>query len=408
MGGEGVAKKAVLLVLALLILAGAGWGIWRWYSSSQNRQSQAEALSWTVAVERRDLSETIEATGRVVSPQSGDLYPAYEAIVRQVNRHPGERVRKGEVLMVLDAPSLKEQWVEAEANVNKARLTLIQAQKELERLQKLFEAQGATVDEVESAQKQVDSSREELNLAQFKLNELRAKSDGVNQISADRRYLWICAPFDGEVAWVNVKPGEKVTPQTLLLTLVSHRPLEIEASVDESEIGRVKPGQKVAIFLNDADETRASGVVVRVGKVGKEESGVVLFPIAIQVERAAAKLRPGMSADVTIYLSSTGEVLAIPVNAVIEREGRAMVRLWTPSGLTWTPVQLGVRNGSYVEVVSGLREGDRVVVRRTRTSEGEGPFPPGRPARPEQGGASSSGNRLRDGGMRFGVFGGGH
>lgn len=402
-----MAKKVLVALAILVVTAGVAGGVWWWNSANQKRQAQTAALAWTVVVEKRDLSETIDGTGTVALGRNGDLYPAYEATVQQINCRVGEKVKKGAVLMVLEAPTLREQWAEAEANVNKARVNLAQAEKELTRVKELFDAQGATVDEVEAAQKQVDLYREELKLAEFKLNELQGRLNEANYLSSDHRQLWIRAPFDGEIAWVNVKPGDKVTTQTLLLSLADLRTLEIEISVDESEIGQVKPGQKAVIFLNDTKETKLNGVVSRVGKVGREESGVVVFPVVIQIERGSGQLRPGMSADVTIYASTTGEVLAIPADAVVEREGQAFVRLWASPQPKWVPVKLGVRSGSYVEVVEGLKEGDRVVVmRRSGAWNGTPQGIPGGPADRPGNGPSRTDNPARM--MGLGSFGGRH
>ncbi len=399
-------SKKLMVGIPLVVLTGLALGVLGWNLAGRNRQAKTDAVELTVPVERRDLSEKIEATGTVTSSQNGDIYPAYEAIVQVINHRAGEMVKKGDLLMVLDSSSLAEQWAEAESNVNKAKLNLSQAEKELERVQILFDAQGATVDEVESARKQVGLYQEELKLAQVNLDALREKPDGANFIAPDQRKLWVRAPFDGEIAWINVKPGDKVTPQTQLLNLLAPKAMEITVSVDESEISRVKPGQKASVFLNDAEETEVAGVVSRVGKTGAEESGVVVFPVTIQVGPASAKLRPGMSADITIYVTKTGKVLAIPANAVVERGGQTLVRLWNTAGPKWVPVKLGVRNGSYVEVLSGLQEGDRIVLRRTGqgTSTGSGNRQ-GNGQGNRQG--NSQGNRP-PGAMIFRSFGEGH
>ncbi|MGE5577382.1 MAG: efflux RND transporter periplasmic adaptor subunit [Syntrophothermus sp.] len=367
-------SKKVMVGISLMVVTGLVVGLWVWTSAGRNQKTATDAAAVAVPVELRDMSEKIEATGTVASSQNGDIYPAYEATVQRIIHQAGETVKKGDLLMVLDSSTLTEQWATAESNVTKAKLNLSQAEDELEQVQILFKAQGATVDEVDSAQKQVALYREELNLAQVSLDGLREKPDGANFFSPGQHKLEIRAPFDGEVAWVNVKPGDKVTTQTLLLNLVAHRAMEITVSVDESEIGQVKPGQRASVALNDADQTEVPGVVSRVGRTGAEESGVVVFPVTIRVDqgRAQARLRPGMSADVTIYASSTGKVLAIPTSAVIDRQGQTLVRLWDPTEPKFVPVILGVRNGSFVEVRSGLKEGDRVMLRRTVGWQGNG------------------------------------
>jgi HlyD family secretion protein len=362
-----MSRKMIIGIIVTLILAGSGvW--WFRHQAEQARKAQAELGIQTVTVERRDLSETIDATGNAVLAQNGEIYPAYEATVRQVLHKAGDRVRRGELLMVLETATLKEEWATAESTVKKAEINLAQAQKELERMQKMYAAQGATITEVEAAQKEADVYQEELRLARFNLIQLRQQPDDANFFAPDHGQLWIKAPTDGEIAWVSVKPGQKVTAETLLLTVIAPGAVQFQAEVDESEIDKVRPGQKAVVLLNDVDGTELSGVVTRVGKTGTAESDVVVFPVTIQVDRPTG-LRSGVSADVTIYITSYPEALTVPVKAVVERRGQSMVRVRKGSGPEWVRVQLGARTDSYVEVVAGLNEGDQVLIEAATDSK---------------------------------------
>ncbi|HYH03431.1 MAG TPA: efflux RND transporter periplasmic adaptor subunit, partial [Bacillota bacterium] len=255
-------------------------------------------------------------------------------------------------------------WMTAENTVRKAEVNLSKAQKDLERVKLLYEAQGATIDDVETARQQVDLYREDLKLAQFSLEQLRKEPDGANFLAADHRKLWIKAPFEGVISKVDAKPGAKVTADTLLLNIAADDSVEIVADVDESQINQVKTGQTASVILNDNDETEMSGTVTAIGKTGTEDAGVIVFPVTIRLPQTS-KINSGMSADVTIYITSRKNVLSIPVNAVVKKRGRDLVNVLRGKTVERVEVELGEVNEAYVEVLSGVQPRDRILVAKT-------------------------------------------
>ncbi len=215
-----MSRRMLIGIIVTVILA--GFGVWWLRSQAERaRKAQVESGIQRVTVERRALSETIGAAGNAVLAQDGQIYPAYEATVQKVLRKAGDRVRRGELLMVLETATLKEEWATAESTVKKAEINLSRVQRELERVQKMYATRGAAIAEVEAAQKKADIYQEELWLARFNLIQLRQQLDDANFFAPDRSRLWIKAPTDGEIARISVKPGQKVTTETLLLTVTA-------------------------------------------------------------------------------------------------------------------------------------------------------------------------------------------
>jgi RND family efflux transporter MFP subunit len=362
-------KKLVLIGMALVIIVGSGF-----YIYSRSRQKKRESLTLQeqiVRVERRDLSETVDGDGIVVFSKNGGIFPAYKATVQKIHCRAGDRVQKGDLLMVLTSDTLKSGWVEAEHRYQTAKLNLEQAQKNLERQNILFQAQGITIDELESAQNSVALNEVALREAASNLELLTQTTDEANFIGDDHRTIMIRAPFNGEVAWVEVKPGQIVSAigssssdssSNLLLNLVAEDSLEIEATVDETDIDQVKSGQKAKVILNDAHQTEIYGIVTEVGSYGSDDSGVIVFPVKIRLEKAGITIRPQMTADVSVFITSKPDVLAIPIGAIIKVNGKTMVKKATEAGNELVEVELGVVNAAYVEVRSGLNEGDLILI----------------------------------------------
>lgn len=365
-----MAKKMVVIGLALMIAVGAGFYLYR--QKLQKQQTSLEFQNEIVRVERRDLSEIVSGDGKVVFSKNGGIYPAYKATVQKILCQAGAKVKKGELLMVLTSDTLKSSWVDAEHKYQTAKLNLVQAEKELERQKTLFKVQGTTIDELETAQNNVELNRVSLSEARSNLELLTETTDEANFVGDDHRTIMIRAPFDGEVAWVEVKVGQTVSAigsnssdsssNNLLLNLVAEGSLEVEATVDETDIDQVKAGQKAKVTLNDLNQTELYGTVIEVGSYGTEDAGVIVFPVKIRLDQVRdVIIRPQMTADVAIYITSKPNALAIPSDAVLNVHGKTMVKKVTGSKTELVEVELGQTNASYIEVLSGLEEGDPII-----------------------------------------------
>ncbi|NLY75171.1 MAG: efflux RND transporter periplasmic adaptor subunit [Firmicutes bacterium] len=365
-----MSKKKVVMGLVLVIAVGAGFYLHR--QKLQKQQASSALQNEIIRVERRDLSEIVSGDGKVVFSKNGGIYPAYKATVQKILCQAGAKVKKGDLLMVLTSDALKSSWVDAEHKYQTAKLNLARAEKELERQKILYEVQGTTIDELETAQNNVELYRVALSEARSNLELLTETTDEANFVGDDHRTIMIRAPFDGEVAWVEVKVGQTVSAigssssdsssNNLLLYLVAEGSLEVEATVDETEIDRVKAGQKAKVTLNDLNQTELYGTVTEVGSYGSEDAGVIVFPVKIRLDRVRdVIIRPQMTADVAIYITSKPNALAIPSGAVLKLGGKTMVKKVTGPKIELVEVELGAANASYVEVLSGLEEGDPII-----------------------------------------------
>jgi macrolide-specific efflux system membrane fusion protein len=294
-----------------------------------------------------------------------------------VNCKAGDRVKKGDLLLVLTSDSLKTKWVEAELTYKKAKLDLSLDQKTLERQKELYKIQGTTIDELENAQNAVDVDKATLSSASETLQMLAQSSDSANYVGSDHRTILIRAPFSGKVAWVEVRPGQTVSAigsnssddssKNLLLYLVADNSLEVEATVDETDVDHVKPGQNAKVILNDDAQTELTGTVTQVGAYGTDDSGVIVFPVRIRINPENVVVRPQMTADVSIYITSNPNTLAVPATAIQDVRGKTMVQKMVGGKPELTEVEVGMKANSYIEIISGLNAGDQVMVMQPKT-----------------------------------------
>lgn len=312
-----------------------------------------------IKVQRMDLSEKIDGTGKVVALEKKDLYSDYAGSVERVNVKAGDSVKKGEILLSISSSVLKDQWQNADSTLKQAELNLKQAQTELATEIALNSISKDNAIRVESAYHKVASSKEQVNQAKQQAEALKLKNDGY--YAGDQKLL-IRAPFNGQIAWVNINEGDKISTQTLLTTVINPDTLGVEALIDENDISLVEKGQKVTVIGNDSDQSENSGLITEISILGQSSGEIVSFPVRIKITDKPEGLLPGMSVDVNVFASEYPDVLTVPASSISTQKGRNFVNLRKGDRVVQAEVKLGIKQGKYWEVKSGLKAGDQIVV----------------------------------------------
>lgn len=408
-------RRTILVLVGAILLLGLIGG---WWVLRQRRQAASANVAFdTVEVRRMDLSDKIDATGDVVTERNASIYSPYSATVKEILVKPGTLAHQGEVLLVLqlkdaDLINYAAGW---KSSLDQAAMNLAIAQKALERQTILFEAQGTTIDDFESAQTNV--RQYEAQVAEYRLKLQSLTKNGVD----NNNDILIKAPFDAEVSWINVKLEESVSTDDELLTLGGSSAIRVEAAVDQGDIDQIAEGQQALIQANDQNRTLIPGVVTSFGSTGATSSNVVTFPVIIKPQVTAATdsglpkrerivsgsqrppelettmfppsgtpgapptetvavpvldvgklLKTGMTVDVTIMVHSRSDVLVIPLRAVSEKNGETLVNVLENGQFVAKKVNLGFMNENYAEVLDGLSEGDLVRMPVTPAASGGG------------------------------------
>ena len=230
-----------------------------------------------------------------------------------------------------------------------------------DRLQQLLE--GADPLDLEAAQLEVEAARLALEKAQRALE--RAA---------------LVAPFDGVVAEVNVEVGENVAAGVPAVRLVDPSRFRLSVTVDEIDVAKLRVGLPAEITVDALPDLTLTGTVERIGPAATLNEGAVSYPLVVALDPTDAPLRAGMSATAVIMVEELTDQLLIPnwVVRIDPTTGQPYIYRQTPDGLERVDVQLGVRHGGYSQVLSGLREGDVLVLVRDQTGGLFGPMGGGR------------------------------
>ncbi len=273
----------------------------------------------------------------------------------------GDVIRAGQIISKLD---LTEESVQSENVLGQSRATFEEAEKNLKRIQDLF-------DKGMLAQQDLDSARRAYEVAKSQYE--AAKSDA----GVKRDYSLIKAPFSGVVAKKYTEVGELLLPGKQIVTIVDPDRIYVLATIDEVDVGRLKLGQPVAISVDAFPGEKFSGTVGRISPIvsgGKLETRTA--DVWIYFAKKDPRLKPGMSADIEILITTLHDVLSVPSQCVVERDNKKQVFIAEGKALKpgataivkLQPVETGETNWSFTQILQGVSPGDAVIT----TPEAEG------------------------------------
>lgn len=285
----------------------------------------------------------VEVTGQVASVTQATLSSQIQAAVKEVRVREGSPVKKGETLVLLDDRDLRAELARAEAEADNAKA-------HLKRMRDLFVQDSVARQELENAERT------------FKVAE-------ANRTAARTRvsYTVVTAPFDGLVTEKLIHAGELASPGRPLLRLEDPRQLRLEATVAEGDLKSLSRGDRVSVAIDALGGRSLSGSVAQILPTGDPATHTVLVKVELP---PTSGLKAGMFGRMQLDKGS-GRTLVVPRTSVIERGDLTGVYVVGPDSLAhlrW--VKLGRAVGDHVEVLSGLNQGESVLVQGGQGSDG--------------------------------------
>jgi HlyD family secretion protein len=367
-------KKRLLLSLAAIALLTVG-GL-AYYRST----ASAEAPQYvTAAVSRGDVVQAVDATGTLEAVTTVQVGTQVSGTISALLADFNSQVRKGQVIARLDTSLLQAQVDQAEAtivrlnaDVDRARVSLDDANLKLRRAQELFKQQLIAKMDVETAQATAAQAEASVKSAEAQVTQARAS---LNQNRVNLSHTVITAPVDGIVISRNVDVGQTVAASmsapVLFVLAKDLSEMQVNASIDEADIGQIKPGQPVTFRVDAYPRDVFTGTVSQVRLQPVVAQNVVSYVTVIDVPNKELKLKPGMTANVTVEIARADDVLRVQ-NAALRFQPPADAVQPRPS----------VAEG---EPASNRSQPDAAPAARQRRS-GEGGGAPGARASGERGG----------------------
>jgi HlyD family secretion protein len=385
----------VVVVVGVLVVAAAAW----W---SSRGDGDAVAVDRTAVVRVDALRSYVTASGEVVATRYADLGSSVMGRLVSLSVREGDRVTAGQVLARIDAVQAESSVVAstaalqaleadaegmtsavnaAKADVEAAEARQRQAAQALERA-KTLSAQGLTAKaELDSAVAAADTAVAQVAAARAALTRAEQGRDAavgrVAQGRAERARTRdqlsktaITAPIDGVVTRLDVEEGEMVVmgvqnqPGTILMTISDLSALDAEVKVAEADVLRLTTTQAATITLDALAGRQFSGRVVEIGASALPQTGGQAtareFRVKVRLDGDVSELRPGLTCDAEILTAERRDVLVVPLQAVVERDGRRGVFVIDNGVATFAPVTTGIIGGLQIEI-DGVSEGVEVV-----------------------------------------------
>jgi RND family efflux transporter MFP subunit len=354
-------KKLLIAAVVIAVLGSVAWLATRDTGATPPPAAgPAAASTGPIELAAVDVSTVEPRILSRVLPLSGSIAPFVQATVKskvggeveQLKLREGQDVREGEVIARVDTRNLQAQYDREAAAVDKARADLELARLNRDKNRTLLEQKFISQNTFEQTESAYAGS-----VAELKLAEAQARVAQINLEDAVIR-----APFSGTIAKRLVQPGEKVSPDSDIVTLVDLKQMVLEAAVPATEIPSVRVGQKVRFRVSGFGDRQFEGEVQRINPLTADGSRAI--PVYIAVPNPDTALKGGMFAQGELALDSREPVLAVAQRAIHEEAGASCVYTLRDDKIARTPVTLGPRNKGeqFVEVRSGLSVGDRVIV----------------------------------------------
>lgn len=385
-----MARKTRLLfqfLLVILIIAAPAYALMTIFSEAS--EDEGVLLS---PVRRGDIEVTIVATGQLEPKRYVEVGAQVSGQVEVIHVEEGDRVKKGDLLVEIDATVFRTQVQTTEANLEnkRAQLEQLKAERELallraKRNQQLHEQDAVSADEVYSSETNVKvlDSRIRASVAQIKADEASLAGD-----KATLGFAKIYAPIDGTVATIAVRQGQTLNANQNAPTLLQISDLQtmtVRAEVSEADVGKILPAMPVYFTTLGDTQTRYHSAVRHVLPTPTEVNDVVLYQVLIDIENTTGKLMDAMTTQVFFVQQQQQDALLVPLAAVKGPPARPFVMVVSEDGQQRRQVEVGVKNRTVAEITAGLQAGEQVVIgvrsaNATRGQRQQAGQPPGMPS----------------------------
>ena len=357
-------NKKVWYAIGVLVVILIAWSMLR------GGKKEEKVSFETIKVEKKNIHTSITATGTIEPVTSVTVGTQVSGIVSKLYVDYNSVVKKGQVIAELDRTNLISELNTAKANLASSESSMAYEKANYSRYKTLYDKGLVSADEYESALLSYRKAMEDVN----------AKRESVKKAQTNLGYATITSPIDGVVLSKSVEEGQTVaasfnTPE-LFSIAQDLTDMRVIADIDEADIGGVKEGQRVSFTVDAFPDDHFEGQVTQVRQQATTESNVVTYEVVISAPNKDLKLKPGLTANVTIFTMEKNDVMAVPSKALrfipteaLLEKGQTISdcegdhKVWTLENNTFKAhkVEIGTSNGVMTEIIIGIPEGMEIL-----------------------------------------------
>ena len=357
--GGGVLGVLIVVLLIFRITAGR-----------KNKSPEFNSIQAT----RDNIIQKVTESGTVEPVISIDVKSELAGEIIKFFVEEEDKVKIGQKLVLIrPEPEEAQKVAQAKASIKSKQLDLEDAERDLRRKEALYDKGFISEQDVEDARKQYENSKIQLQLAQKQLwamlgGESNVDVENVNLEGTEN--ITLTSSINGVVTSVNVDEGEKITSGTqaiggggtAIMTVADLSDMIVKASINEVDVGKLKRGQRVEIGFDAIKGKVYQGEVRRISPSGTEEENLVVYPVEVGILNPDERIRPGMTADLDIVVGEANNVICIPRQALVSEEGKTMIIKRKGDKVIREPVTAGLEDNIKIEIKSGVKEGDTLLI----------------------------------------------
>lgn len=355
--------KALGTLVVIAALAVGGWFFWKQKQGAAQAEAEGSTTRPSTAeIETRDIRFAVSAAGEITPAEQVSVRPEVNGKIEVLTVDVGDAVQKDKLLFKLDDRELQTEKQSQVTAVDRTKLELEQAQRNYERSKELFE--GKLI-----SQELFDDSKTSFELAK---NSLSRAERSLELVLERLKKTVVNAPFDCTVLTRPVSIGQAVSGSggfnsgTEVLSIANLNDLIINAHINQADVTRLKVEQEVEVTVEAVPGLKIVGKVERVAPQATIKNNIKGFAARILLKNVDRRVRPGMTANISIPVASADNVVAAPLAAVFtefNQETKQQERFaWVKSGEEWErrKITIGVSDYFFAEITSGLKAGEVV------------------------------------------------
>ena len=354
-------KKVLSVLFGLVVISAFAGTLYYLYSKSETPPTMFDTEAPRIAT---IINKTV-ATGSVVPRKEVQMKPQVSGIIEELHVEPGQVIQTGDLIarirIIPDMVNLNN----AENRLSRARITLEDAKWQLDRNRRLRSDGAVAERDLQESEVAHQNAEEELAAAESHLELIRK---GSTSKAGEASNTLVRSTMRGMVLEVPVEEGDSVIEAntfnegTTISTVADMEELIFEGKVDESEVGKIRPGMALLLTIGAIEDEQFDATLEHIAPKGVEEDGAIQFEIRAAMQRLQnVFIRANLSANADIVLDRRDDVLAIPESLLQFEDQQAYVEVETdPQVFVKREIETGLSDGINIEILSGLQDGDRI------------------------------------------------
>lgn len=355
-------KKKLILVLLIVILSTlllSGCGKTKTVTAQPEKIINVE----TQKIEKQNFTLKTTLTGKIEPIQEASISPKVPGKIEKVNVEIGDYVKQGDILFKLEQEDSQLHVDQAQASYELALANLKKTQEQTNnavenynRMKALYEQKVISKQQFETAELNASATNLDIVKAQVKQSEIALQT--ANKAFAD---AIVTSPISGFVTFVNVNKGEFASNTAPAVTIANINPVQIKTSVSEYLINKFHKGDSVDVLIKSARSTPFKGKISALSPAPAKNT--MTYPMKVTIDNNDSIVKPGMFAEISIISDKRENVLSVPSQSVVIKDGNPTIFVIKNNKAQIKYVTLGLDNGEMVEIKSGLQAGEIIVIK---------------------------------------------